>query len=336
MTTENEANLRDALIRQQVYLERVKLDAHAESDVDGVGEYVAAGVIAALMALGVRKLSEVTLRELRKLMTKLRNMVGTRFKKLRRQIEGYLRKFTAVEGDVTDKIFSKNGKRTPRAEKPTAEQLRTLTRNALVAAFGTTTPKALADGLARMRDELIRMVTTNYADAAPIEDLIERIRGTRARAFRDGWVDKIKRNVKTVISTGIQNISSYAGTMFGQLYFERYQWVSVIDSRTSEICTNRDGKVYRYGDGPLPPAHPNCRSKVVPYIEEELDAWRGEDWYSWARRQPYDILADMTDPATARAILSDSARSEDFPRLTEVRRLRLADYGNRADRMNGA
>ena len=336
MTTEAEANLRDALIRQQVYLERVKVDAHETAEVNSIADYLAAGVIGALTALGVRKLSDVTLRELRKLIKKLNNMVGSRFKRLATQINSYLRRFTAVERDVTDGVFRGNGKRTPRGELPTVAELRSRTRAALVAAFGTTTPQALSRTLASMRDELVRMINTGYADNDDVVDVIERIRGTRARAFRDGWVEKVKRNVKTIVSTGMQSIASVVASAFGPLYFERYQWVSVIDSRTTEICTRRDGEVYIYGQGPTPPAHPNCRSKIVPYIEEELDEWRGEDWYSWARRQPYSVLADLTDPATARAILDNDARREDFPRLAEVRRLRLADYRNRVQRMNGA
>ncbi len=42
------------------------------------------------------------------------------------------------------------------------------------------------------------------------------------------------------------------------------QWVSTLDTRTSEICRRRDGKVYPIAQGPRPPAHPNCRSTTTP------------------------------------------------------------------------
>lgn len=51
---------------------------------------------------------------------------------------------------------------------------------------------------------------------------------------------------------------------------KRYQWVSTLDTRTSDICQDLDGQVFEVDRGPLPPAHPNCRSTIVPL----LPTWR--------------------------------------------------------------
>jgi SPP1 gp7 family putative phage head morphogenesis protein len=42
------------------------------------------------------------------------------------------------------------------------------------------------------------------------------------------------------------------------------RWVSVLDSRASDICQGLAGQVFPAHDGPRPPAHFNCRSTVVP------------------------------------------------------------------------
>jgi SPP1 gp7 family putative phage head morphogenesis protein len=42
------------------------------------------------------------------------------------------------------------------------------------------------------------------------------------------------------------------------------RWVSVLDSRTSDICLGLAGQVFPAHEGPRPPAHFNCRSTVVP------------------------------------------------------------------------
>lgn len=42
-----------------------------------------------------------------------------------------------------------------------------------------------------------------------------------------------------------------------------YRWVSILDSKTSQICRTLDGQVFQFGKGPLPPAHPNCRSSII-------------------------------------------------------------------------
>lgn len=49
-----------------------------------------------------------------------------------------------------------------------------------------------------------------------------------------------------------------------------YRWVSILDSKTSQICRSLDGQVFKFGQGPIPPAHPNCRSSI---IGELLGRW---------------------------------------------------------------
>lgn len=48
---------------------------------------------------------------------------------------------------------------------------------------------------------------------------------------------------------------------------EQVEWVSVLDSKTSNFCRNHDGRVYKVGKGPRPPAHYNCRSVTQPVIK---------------------------------------------------------------------
>lgn len=49
-----------------------------------------------------------------------------------------------------------------------------------------------------------------------------------------------------------------------------YRWISILDSATSQICRSLDQQVFKFGKGPLPPAHPNCRSSI---IAEMLGRW---------------------------------------------------------------
>ena len=46
---------------------------------------------------------------------------------------------------------------------------------------------------------------------------------------------------------------------------------ATLDLKTSEICKERDGKVYRIDNAPTIPAHPNCRSCYIPLLNED---WR--------------------------------------------------------------
>ncbi len=58
---------------------------------------------------------------------------------------------------------------------------------------------------------------------------------------------------------------------YKQMGFEKYQFLATLDSRTSEICQEMDGKVFEVSKGipgdNVPPLHPNCRSTIVPYFK---------------------------------------------------------------------
>lgn len=43
-----------------------------------------------------------------------------------------------------------------------------------------------------------------------------------------------------------------------------YEWVSILDSVTSDYCEDQDGKVYKPGEVGPPPGHPFCRADEVP------------------------------------------------------------------------
>jgi SPP1 gp7 family putative phage head morphogenesis protein len=47
---------------------------------------------------------------------------------------------------------------------------------------------------------------------------------------------------------------------------KQVEWVSVLDSSTTDYCRGQDGKLYDVGSGPRPPAHYNCRSITRPVI----------------------------------------------------------------------
>ena len=59
---------------------------------------------------------------------------------------------------------------------------------------------------------------------------------------------------------------------FNDLGVEKYVIVATLDNRTSEICQEMDGKVFKMSDyqpgTTAPPFHVNCRSTTAPYFED--------------------------------------------------------------------
>ena len=97
-----------------------------------------------------------------------------------------------------------------------------------------------------------------------------------------------------------------------------YQYVAILDARTSEICSYHDGRIYPISDKQhVPPLHWNCRSTIVPLPKSydellgtqsrqvrktvlkelspqaraELDgrAFKKESYGQWLRRQAYEV-----------------------------------------------
>lgn len=51
---------------------------------------------------------------------------------------------------------------------------------------------------------------------------------------------------------------------------EGYRWNATLDGRTSLICATLHGRVWKIGEEPPgPPAHPNCRSVLIPVFKDK-------------------------------------------------------------------
>lgn len=111
-------------------------------------------------------------------------------------------------------------------------------------------------------------------------------------------MDVNKKRASTLVYTESAAIAAAAQKeCFGELDVEEFEIVATLDSLTSEICREMDGKHFpmkEYEVGiTAPPFHPNCRSVTCPYFEDDYGvpgkrAARGEDG------KTYYVPADMT------------------------------------------
>ena len=77
---------------------------------------------------------------------------------------------------------------------------------------------------------------------------------------------------------------------YEEMGVEEYVFLATLDSRTSEICQEHDGKRFKMSDKEegynFPPLHPNCRSTVI--------AWLGEEFMPTHRRAGNEIIEYTT------------------------------------------
>lgn len=104
-------------------------------------------------------------------------------------------------------------------------------------------------------------IRQGYYEGQTTNQILQRVRGTRANKFNDGILAISNRHAETVVRTAVQHVATVARhEMFAanEDIIEGYQWIATLDSRTSSQCRSLDGQIFKTGKGPLPPLHPNC------------------------------------------------------------------------------
>lgn len=97
-----------------------------------------------------------------------------------------------------------------------------------------------------------------------------------AFAVRKGNVFRLTRNhSRTLVATSITSVKSQADQAVyaaNDKLLQGWQYISVIDTSTTDICIFRDGKVYPVSDiEHLPPSHYGCRAGTSPTVKSYDD-----------------------------------------------------------------
>jgi SPP1 gp7 family putative phage head morphogenesis protein len=113
-------------------------------------------------------------------------------------------------------------------------------------------------------------------------DFGQKAMSVRQRALAGGEVTKMANNqVLTIVRTSVQDVSNQASQQVYRANPDitgKYRYVATLDGRTSAICRSLDGREFKYGDGPTPPVHFNCRSTTIPIIDYKALGIPPPDW----------------------------------------------------------
>lgn len=134
---------------------------------------------------------------------------------------------------------------------------------------------------------------------------------------------------------------------FKELDVEEYEIVATLDSHTSEICQDMDGKVFKMSERQIgvnaPPFHVNCRTTTAPHFDdwEELGIDRervarndkGEKYFvdgnmTYKEWEKQYVNKDAADDGKALNIDTQSGKvkvSEDIPELSKLKASRMED-----------
>lgn len=192
-------------------------------------------------------------------------------------------------------------------------------------------PVVLTDLIGGWKDtEVKRLVTgvkMGFVQGKTTRQIVKEVVGA------GGLVDVSERHAATVVRTAINHVSTQAREVTYKKnddIIEKYEWVSTLDSRTSTVCRSRDGQKYDIGNGPLPPAHPNCRSTTAPVISSDFDflnvgakrAAKGAEggtqvdasttYYDFLKQQPAWFIDAAIGPVRGKIFRNSGISAEEF------------------------
>jgi len=131
----------------------------------------------------------------------------------------------------------------------------------------------LDDMGARAAKLITGAVRTGIVQSETMDQIARRIRGTAAMRGADGEFAKVIRYADTWARTTVMHTSNQVRSQFmadNADIIKGEQYVATLDTRTCPVCMGHDGKVFKPGDGPVPPVHFQCRCTRVAIVK----SWR--------------------------------------------------------------
>lgn len=318
----------DMLFRHQVYLEGVKTNF--------TGDYrkmltLLYGAFASFLARQrYQNLDQFTLGELNNFIRLFQLQQGHFYAQYTQQLISLLKEFVKVDSKVTHSIFAAVGaKRTRPSIFPGVDEPAKLYAEIVaepVPANGLLVDDQIATFAVTAMNHFSALIRQGYANGWTAQELLTTLNGDRSTGTK-GLFDRLTVGNSAMIAAIMQHLSSGVQAAIASAMFQKYQWVSILDSQTTLVCRSRNGVIYIYGDGPLPPAHWGCRSKPVPEMGEGYEV--PKTYYEWLKVQPDSFQNDILGPVKAALLRSGNVVASDFETIRTITPLTLSQFVNK-------
>lgn len=250
----------DFLLRHQIFLERVK-SWHAADAMRYLRE-LARKIGTFLKGRDITSLGELTKAQLTSLQKKVADVINKDLGNYGNQFLAEFRRFARLDTIKQKGIFSLLEPAKDFTGATIGSVWKAVNGDA-VPAFGKTVKEAAEDWINTTRERVRTRINQGAIDNEALADTVKAING-EDNEFTNGTLRAARNDIRAFIATSFQQAAAKVTEFLGKIAYDCYIWISIIDNRTSEICTSRDQQVYRYGEGPQPPAHQHCRSHTVP------------------------------------------------------------------------
>ena len=199
---------------------------------------------------------------------------------------------------------------------------------------GVTVEKAFRGIAERQQDSLARHIRQGVFSGESTAEIARRMVGklefgqralsSRQKALAGGELTKLANHqIRTIVRTSVnqvQNQASQAVYAANSKVAPEYQYVATLDSRTSAVCRDLDGKTFEYNRGPTPPQHFNCRSTTVPVVDFD----KLQKQYPTLEKPP--VGKAVTRPSATGRVPQDTTYGEWL--LKQDKKLQVKTLGN--------
>lgn len=281
-----------------------------------------------------------------RMLSEIRQILSAAHIQMRDRLTANLRDFSDFEAGFTRQILTTQVPGAIVIASPVLGDLRSAIRSEPF--VGRTLNEWFKTLTAAQSGAINQAVRIGWAEGQTNQQMVQAVRGTRARRFRDGILATGTRQAEGIVRTAVNTVANRARQATFEANADIIQgvrWVSTLDGRTSAICQSRDGEVYPLDSGPRPPAHVNCRSSVIsvlkswrgmglrglpPSTRASLDGQVPSDltYGEWLRRKPRAFVEQVLGRQKARLFLDGKLEISSFVNrlgaelnLDELRRL---------------
>jgi SPP1 gp7 family putative phage head morphogenesis protein len=282
------AELFDIVVRRQIYIEGLK---HAKANEWSARLADLRRELATRLNAVSEDLGDMTKTAIRKLIVDLKTIAKTKFDAWLTDLIDWLKQFVGDDYDMLTRLFRPHGDDVAQRELDDDQNKDHWTPFVAVpvAATGTLALPFLLALAPSAMVKLDRLVTAAWVQQQKRDELKRAIVGVSKENTNDA-IQQLERQAIAATNTVLQHLTNQTSNSIGAKIAGFYEWVSVLDNKTTEICISRDGNRYPYGQGPIPPAHINCRSTIVPVGID--DPATPNSFAEWVASQPFDFVKD--------------------------------------------
>lgn len=139
--------------------------------------------------------------------------------------------------------------------------------------------KSFSDSIYNNRTKVANHIMKDFRNAMIRGDSYSQA----AKIFTDKFVEVSMRNAMRLIRTeGTHVLNEASISYWDKEGFEEYRYSAIWDDRTSQICMDLDGQVFkmeeRQAGSNFPPMHPNCRSGYEPIVPKDWEDKLGKKY----------------------------------------------------------